>query len=71
MSAITFPTRPASHHTGRSSTPGLPTRAVACRCTLPFLHDGGCERCGHWTAHTIATTWANRAREIAARRSSR
>lgn len=59
---ITFPTRPGDP--GRPVRRGKPTHARACRCENAWLDDGGCVKCGHLMAWTIAEAWAEQARRL-------
>ena len=61
MTTISFTTRPRGNHIGH------PRRATHCQCGPQHMPDtdGHCQRCGHYTNTTIATTWQERATYLA------
>lgn len=63
MSPVSFPTGPGA---GR---PGFPARASHCICQRPLLFRGAeeCLKCGRPPKDKIASTWTDRARDIARR----
>lgn len=64
--SITFPTRPDG-----CSRPGTPDRAERCCCEplpWPIIDSDTCLRCGRLPEHVISQTWADRARQLARKR---
>lgn len=67
MLSLLFPTGKTPNARAVGQELGSPVPASPCRGHHTVLIDGTCLFCGHYDGLTIASTWARRARELAAR----